>query len=150
MLHAAPFAARQILSHFADPIRLNTQAIQIVDDYISPRALAQHSSIAETGRMCGQGREAVVRLFERHPLLVPNHPAEKVGSEGATGEELRMRAAVGNAGEGVHRSVDDLSVELRVELRLGLEEFSLQVSGERQIDHHINRVPTFFLADLTE
>ena len=47
-------------------------------------------------------------------------------------------------------SVDDLGVEFRVELRLGLQEFSLELGGERQIDHHINRMLAFFLADLPE
>src|ERR1700681_3874424 len=98
-------------------------------------------------RKCG---EPIVRLFDLPTLLVANHPAEKVGSETATGKELRMRAAVENAGEGVHRAVDYLGVELRVELRLGLEEFSLQICCERQIDHHVNRMPPFFIADLSQ
>jgi hypothetical protein len=99
VLHAAPFAAGQILGHFTNPIRLDVQAIQIVDDDIRPRPFGQHSSIAETGRVCRQGRKAIVHLFERHARFVPNHPAQKVGSEGATSKQLRMRAAVGNAGK---------------------------------------------------
>ena len=82
--------------------------------------------------MRGQRRQAIVRLFERDPLLVAHHPAQEVGRERAAGEELGVRAAVRNAGEGELRVVDDLGLVLGVELRLRLQELRLQIGGERR------------------
>src|SRR5277367_6683202 len=106
-LHPAPFAAREIVRDLADPVGIDIEALQIVHDDVGMGAFAQRAAILEAGRMRGQRRQAIVRLLESDLLLVADQPAEEVGREGAAGEELGMRAAVGNARESVRRVVDD-------------------------------------------
>src|SRR5271163_486950 len=74
-LYPAPFAARQIMYDFTDPLRLDAEAVEVVHHDIRRRAFTQHATIAEARRMCRQCGHTVVRLFERNPLLVAHHPA---------------------------------------------------------------------------
>src|SRR5215469_1483451 len=149
-LHAAPFAAREIVGHFADPIWLDVQTFQVIYNNISGSPFAQKAAIAEPGGMCGQRRQSIVRLFERDTLFITNHPADEICGERATGKELGMRTTVGNTRERKHRVVDNFGVKVRVELRLWLHEPSFQIRSEREIDHHVHWMPTFFHADLPE
>jgi len=50
-LHSAPFAARQVMRHFADPIRLNVEVLQVVHYNVRCRTLAQDTAIAEASRV---------------------------------------------------------------------------------------------------
>src|SRR6202030_2766390 len=90
MLHTTPFAAGKIVRDIADPIRLDPEPSEIVDDDVCRQPFAQNAAVAEAGRMRGQGGEAIVRLFERDTLFVANQPSKKIGRVRAAGEELGM------------------------------------------------------------
>ena len=53
-LYPTPFAAWEVVSDLADPIRLDVQVLQIVDHHVGGESLAQHAAIAETCSMGGQ------------------------------------------------------------------------------------------------
>src|SRR5713226_7649856 len=72
-LHPAPFAARQVMRHFADPIRLDVESLEVVYNDVGRRALAQDAAVAEARRMRGERRQSIVRLFERYAVLVAHH-----------------------------------------------------------------------------
>src|SRR5438105_3254758 len=38
-LHPAPFTARQVMRHFADPVRFDVEALEVVHDDVSRRTL---------------------------------------------------------------------------------------------------------------
>src|ERR1700722_14040065 len=51
MLHATPFAARKVVRDIADPIRLDPEPSEIVDDDVCRQPFAQNVAVAEAGRM---------------------------------------------------------------------------------------------------
>src|SRR5271166_2603739 len=69
-LNAAPVTARQVVNNFTDPVRLDAEALHVVNHDVSRETLAQHSAIAETCGVSRQRRHAIVRLFEGELLLV--------------------------------------------------------------------------------
>ena len=57
MLHATPFAAREIIDDLADPVGLDRQPLQVVHDHVRREAFAQGAAIAEA-RACAGGAES--------------------------------------------------------------------------------------------
>src|SRR6266851_7065260 len=53
-LYAAPFTAREIVRDFADPVGLDTEVSQVINDHVRRPSLAQHPAVAET---CGMRRQ---------------------------------------------------------------------------------------------
>src|SRR5581483_3498642 len=80
-LNTAPLSPRQVIGDLADPVRFHIQMLEVIDDQVGPRAFAQDSAVAETGRVSGQRREAIMRLLERDALLVAHQPSEEIGGE---------------------------------------------------------------------
>src|SRR5215469_4427727 len=124
-LHPAPFTARQVVRHFADPIGFDVEILQVVHDDVCRRTFAQDTAIPEARRVRRKRGQTIVRLFEGDSVLVAHHPAQKVGREGATGEKLGVRAAVRYARESEYRVVDDLSRILRIEFWIRLQKLGL-------------------------
>src|SRR5579885_2792945 len=63
-LNTAPLSPRQVIGDLADPVGLDIQMLEVVDDHVGPCAFAQDSAVAETGRVSRQRREAIVGLLE--------------------------------------------------------------------------------------
>ena len=62
-----------------------------------------------------------------------------------------MHAAVRDARDGVGRVIGHLLChELGVEAFVGAEEFDLEIAGDREIEHHVDRMAIFLGADLAE
>src|SRR5215831_17517397 len=93
-LYAPPFAAREIVRDFAGPFRLNIKTIEVVDDHVGPRTFTQHTAVTEARGMRRQRRHPVVRLFQRHLLLIAHQPSQEVSGERAGRQKLRMCAAI--------------------------------------------------------
>ena len=95
-----------------------------------------------------QRRHPVVRLFERDLLLVAHQPTQEIGRERAASEEFGVGAAIGYAGEGVLRVVEDFGHEFGVEALVGTEEFRLQMGRDRQVEHDVDRMFVLLHTDL--
>src|SRR3977135_285044 len=48
-LHPAPFATREVMRDLTDPVRIDIQALQVVNDDVSMRTFAQRAAILEAG-----------------------------------------------------------------------------------------------------
>src|SRR5467141_1671604 len=112
MLDAPPLFTGEVVRDLAHPVGLDAETVEVVHHDIRRKTFAQHPTVAEARRMRRQRRHAVMRFLERDPLLVAHQPSEKIGRESATGEELGMRTAVGDARESILRGVIDLGHEL--------------------------------------
>ena len=148
-LDAAPLAAGEVVYDFALEFGLELERVEVVDDQIGGRAFGQHAAVAEAGRAGGQVGEAVVRLLERDLAGVAHHPDQEVGGVGAGGEEFGVRAAVGDARDGVGR-LDDFGHMVRIGVTDFGEELGLEVGGEREVEHGVDRVFAHLLADFGE
>src|SRR5580658_4426037 len=51
MLHAPPFAAREIVHDLADPVGLDAEPLEVVHHHVGREAFAQRAAIAEARRM---------------------------------------------------------------------------------------------------
>ena len=89
-------------------------------------------------------------FFEADLVLVADQPAQKIGREGAAGKELGVRPAVGRARKGEPRIVDHLGRVVGVEAAVGTQELDVQVAGDRQVEHGVNRVFALLLGDLAD
>jgi hypothetical protein len=97
-LHAAPLVTGEVMGDLSYPVGFD---VKIVDDDVCRKPFAHHPAITKPRGMSGQRLQTIVRLLERDLLLVPHQPLQEVGREGAAGEELGVRPAVGYAGEGI-------------------------------------------------
>ena len=149
-LNPAPFIPWEIMHDLADPIRLNVQLVQVIDHHIGRRALAQHTPVTETGRMSRQGGEPVMGLFQADELFIPNQPAQEVGRKRAAGEELGMRPAVRGSRNGEIRVVNHLRGMLGIKTPVRSQEFDVQITGQRQVEHDIDGVFALFFGNLTD
>ena len=92
-LHAAPFVARQVVHDLDRP---DAELFVVVDHDIGRRALAQEATVLETGAERGQRAQPPVDLFQRQPFALTHEGCDSLGRVAAGGEELGMRAAVGD------------------------------------------------------
>jgi hypothetical protein len=90
-----------------------------------------------------------VSLFQGDPLLVAHQPGEEVGAVGTAGEELGVRAAVGHARDRVRRA-HHLGHKLGVRALVGAEELDVEVAGQRQVEHRLDRMLALCLGDLPD
>jgi hypothetical protein len=145
-LDAPPLAAREVVCDLGGEAR---ELLVIVDDDVGGRALDERAAPSEPRAVRRERREAPVRVLERAHRLLAHDGGEELGRVAAAGEELRVRAAVGDAGEYPwmrHDVAHRLAAHVR---RLGVEDRA-QVVGHRDVEHDVDRVlagPRRHLAD---
>src|SRR5262245_53339754 len=95
LAHTSPLAARQIMHDLHGSY---VELLEIVDYHVRRCAFSQEAAIAEPGTQRGQRAQAPMCLLETQHFAFADHPFQHVGGILAAGEELRMRAAVRDAG----------------------------------------------------
>ena len=97
----------------APPFRDPAQPLEVVDDDVGRRSLAQVAPVLESGGVRREVAETVVSFLEAQAPLVANEPGEEVGGVGARGQELRVGTTIGDTGQRV-RGLDQLGGVVRV------------------------------------
>jgi len=133
----------------ADPRRVDLELFHVVNHHVGSCALAQRATVLEACSVGSQRREPVMRFLQCHGALVAHQPRQEIGGVGAAAEELGVRAAIGDTGNGVRR-LHHLAHELGVRTLVGAQELHIQIALQGQIQHDLDGVLVLFFSEIAD
>ena len=103
----------------------------------------------EPGELGGKGGEPPMGFLVGDPLAFADLFGQRLGRVPPGGQELRVRATVGDSEEHV-RVLDDLLEQIGCALGRGGEEQGAQTVGDGDVEHRVDRVLPGDVGDLLD
>ena len=141
------FAARQVRNFL---FFHGANGIGIEDDHVGGHARLQQAPVGEAHQLRRHPRHLVDRLLQRQHLFLAHPLAQHLRRVFGAGDHIGVSAGIGNAEDAVGAANDlgdgvGIVVASAQERKLGLE-----VLGQRQVDHRVQRMLSFPLAELPQ